>query len=211
MRLFSTPKVFSSRAWRGAALAAGISIVVAACGGSTGGDTTTTTSTAMGTLRLALTDAPACGYDEVNVTIERIRVHQSSTAEDADDGWSEIVLSPALRVNLLTLTDGVLAELGSTPLPAGRYTQLRLVLAPNPGPTGLVNSVVPTGSSETKLETPSGPETGLKMNIDIEVAPNQSADFVIDFDACKSVAGAGQSGMHLLQPVLSIMPRVTTT
>jgi hypothetical protein len=110
------------------ALAAASAAVLIACGG---GGESNGTSAASGTLRLALTDAPACGYDEVNITIEKIRVHTSSTAEDGDAGWSEMVLTPAKRVDLLTLTNGVLEELGSTSLPAGRYTQMRLVLAGN--------------------------------------------------------------------------------
>ena len=46
-------------------------------------------------MHLSLTDAPACGYDAVNITIERVRVHQSASAVDADSGWSEVVLNPA--------------------------------------------------------------------------------------------------------------------
>ena len=182
--------------------------LLTACGG--GGGDSGGTSTASGTLRLALTDAPACGYDQVNVTIERVRVHTSSAAQDGDAGWSEMVLTPPKRVDLLTLTNGVLEELGSTSLPAGRYTQMRLVLASSPGPGGMANSVVPSGGSERPMETPSGQQTGLKMNVNIEVAANQLADFVIDFDACRSVVRAGHSGRHLLKPVLSVMPRVTT-
>src|ERR1700756_4876606 len=74
--------------------------------------TTTPTSGDSGTLRLAMTDAPACGYDAVNVTVVKVRVHQSSTATDSDPGWSEVVLSPAKRLDLLSLTNGVLFELG---------------------------------------------------------------------------------------------------
>jgi len=182
--------------------------LLAACGG--GGGDSGGTSTASGTLRLALTDAPACGYDQVNVTIERVRIHTSATAQDGDAGWSEMVLTPAKRVDLLTLTNGVLEELGSTSLPAGRYTQMRLVLGGSMGPGAMANSLVPSGGSERPMETPSGTQTGLKMNVDIEVAANQLADFVIDFDACRSVVHAGHSGRYLLKPVLSVMPRVTT-
>jgi hypothetical protein len=192
---------------KGAIVSAAVALL-AACGG--GGGDSGGTSVASGTLRLALTDAPACGYDQVNVTIERIRIHASSTAQDGDAGWSEMVLTPPKRVDLLTLTNGVLEELGSTSLPVGRYTQMRLVLGSNQGPGMMANSVVPTGGSERPMETPSGQQTGLKMNVNIEVAANQLADFVIDFDACKSVVQAGHSGRHLLKPVLSVMPRVTT-
>jgi hypothetical protein len=176
---------------------------LAACGGGGGGGGTADS----GTLRLALTDAPACGYDEVNVTIQTVRVHQSSSASDTDGGWSEIVLNPAKRVNLLNLQNGVLDELGQTPLPTGKYTQLRLVLADNDSAHPLANSVVPTGGTEVALKTPSGQQSGVKTNIDIDIAANNMADFVLDFNACKSVVVAGGSGQYLLKPVVTVIPR----
>ena len=72
--------------------------LLAACGGGDG-DSPFTAGT--GTLRLALTDAPACGYDSVNVTIDRVRVHTSSSAGESDAGWHDIVLSEPRRVDLL--------------------------------------------------------------------------------------------------------------
>jgi hypothetical protein len=155
---------------------------------------------------LSLADAPACGYDAVNITVQKVRVHQSSTAADGDAGWSEIVLTPTRRVDLLALTNGVLAELGQTQLPAGKYTQLRLVLASNDAAHPFANSVVPTGGSEVALTTPSGQQSGIKANIDIEIAANQLADFVVDFDACKSIVKAGNSGKYLLKPVIQVVP-----
>ncbi len=181
-------------------------LLLSACGG--GGGTAATTPSGTGTLRFALTDAPACGYDAVNVTVQKLRVHQSSSAGDGDSGWSEIVLSPAKRVDLLSLTNGVLSELGQTPLPTGRYTQLRLVLADNNSTTPLANSVVlSSNKSEVALKTPSGQQSGVKTNIGIDIAANQMADFVLDFDACKSVVTAGNSGQYLLKPVVSVIPR----
>lgn len=139
--------------------------------------------------------------------MQKVRVHQSSTANDADAGWSEVVLNPARKINLLNLTNGVLLNLGQTPLPTGRYTQLRMILADNTGNT-LANSVVPTGSSsEVALKTPSGQQSGVKANINIDIAENKLADFVLDFDACKSVVTAGNSGQFLLKPVVSVIPR----
>ena len=176
---------------------------LAACGG--GGDGGAGANS--GTLRLALTDAPSCGYDAVNVTIEKVRVHQSSSASDSDGGWSEVVLNPARRINLLNLTNGVLVELGQTPLPTGKYTQLRMILADNNGTSPLANSVKPTGSAEVALKTPSGQQSGVKANIDIDIAANKLADFVIDFDACKSIVVAGNSGQYLLKPVVTVIAR----
>src|SRR5450830_1745024 len=180
---------------------------LAACGGGDGGGGGGGSADS-GTLRLALTDAPSCGYDHVNVTIQKIRVHQSSSASDTDGGWSEIVLNPAKRVDLLNLQNGVLEELGQTPLPVGKYTQLRLVLADNTGANPPANSVVLTSDkSEVALKTPSGQQSGVKTNIDIDIAANKMADFVLDFNACKSVVVAGNSGQYLLKPVVSVIAR----
>ena len=188
-----------------AVLAFGCAALIAACGGG-GGIGGTGSAGELGTLNVSLTDAPACGYDAVNVTIEKVRVHQSGSANDGDSGWSEVVLNPAKRVNLLNLTNGVLETLGQTSLPTGKYTQLRLVLVDNGGATPLANSVVPTGGTETALDTPSATQSGLKMNVDIDVAADKIADVVIDFDACKSVVKRGNSGQYNLKPVISVTP-----
>ena len=191
------------------ALAISASFALASCGGGSGGGGGIGGTGAQGTLRLAITDAPSCGYDAVNITIEKVRVHQNVAAIDSDAGWSDIVLSPARRIDLLTLSNGVLQELGQTALPAGKYTQLRLVLAANGAATPPPNSVVPTGAAETALTTPSAQQSGIKLNTDINVASDQVADFVLDFDACKSVVKRGSSGQYNLKPVISVIPRLS--
>ena len=177
--------------------------LLAACGG---GGSSTSASGTTGTLRVSLTDAPACGFDQVNVTIQKVQVNQSASASDSDPGWIDIALNPALRVDLLTLSNGVLAELGQVPLAAGHYSQMRLVLAENSGSDPLANSVVPTGGSEQPLTTPSAQQTGLKINVDLDVQANQMVDMVLDFDACKSVVTAGASGKYILKPVVKATP-----
>jgi hypothetical protein len=49
------------------------------------------------------------------------------------------------------------------------------------------------------------------MNVDITVEPDTVADFVLDFDACKSVVKAGSSGQYLLKPVISVIPVISST
>ena len=193
--------------WMGSALCAFVVSFLAACGGGSDDGSTVTPAAGTGTLRVALTDAPACGFDHVYVTVERVRVHQTSSANDNDAGWSEIVLNPAQRIDLLGLTNGVLAELGQTPLGAGQYQQVRLVLSPNRGGTP-ANSVVPTGGIETALDTPSAIQSGLKLNHGFTVQPNALTDLVLDFDACRSVVPNG--GGFNLKPVIAVIPRTTT-
>ena len=192
-----------------AALAGACLLILAACGGGGGGGGGGSGSNSTGSLSLALTDAPSCGYDAVNVTVEKVRVHKSGSATDTDSGWSEVVLAQPTRLNLLTLTNGVLEELGQTALPTGKYTQLRLVLSPNDSAHPLANSVTPTGGSETALTTPSGQQSGVKTNIDIDIAADKVADFVLDFHVCESIVKRGNSGQYNLKPVITVLPRLS--
>jgi hypothetical protein len=181
-----------------------------ACGGGGGGSTSSTPTpvATAGTLSVSMTDAPACGFDAVNVTVNKVRVNTSSTAGDTDGGWTDITLSPAKKINLLNLTNGVLESLGQTSLAAGHYTQMRLVLDPNTG-TGLANSVTPTGGSETTLSTPSAVQSGIKLVNGFDVAAGQTTSVVLDFDACKSVVTQGK-GRYLLKPVVKVVPSTAT-
>ena len=177
--------------------------LLSACGG--GGSSSDTNLS--GTLGVAITDAPACGFDAVNVTVNKVRVHQSATAGDTDAGWTDITLSPARKINLLNLTNGALENLGQTPLTPGRYTQLRLVLDANAG-SAIANSVVPSGTvNEVSLDTPSAVQSGIKLVNQFDVAAGQRVDLVLDFDACKSVVKKGNGGFAL-KPVVKVVPTV---
>ncbi len=188
------------------AVALASTVLLAACGGGGGGGTAAAPE---GTVRLALTDAPSCGYDHVYVTVERVRMHKSDGAGDSEGGWEEIVLATPKRLDLLELTNGSLEELGQTDVPAGTYSQIRLVLAANSGANPLANSVHPTGGTEVALKTPSAQQSGLKLKAKFDVEANGLADLVLDFDACRSIVTTGAGGYNL-KPVLSLSKRVQT-
>ena len=179
---------------------------LSACGGGGGGSTTVPGPVStLGTLSVALTDAPACGFDEVNVTVTKVRVNKSASASELDAGWTDITLAAPKKINLLDLTNGVLETLGQTSLEAGQYNQLRLVLDSNAN--GAANTVVATGSTvEKPLETPSAVQSGLKLVGAINVEAGQKTDVVIDFDACKSVVTRGGKGTYALKPVIKMLP-----
>lgn len=185
-------------------LIAGLSgtALLAACGGG-GGD-----STAAGTLKVSLTDAPACGFDNVYVTVSKVRVHKGGDAAESEGGWSEIVLATPRKIDLLGLVNGKLEDLGQTSLPAGTYNQVRLVLVPNSGST-MANSVVPTGGTETALATPSGVQSGIKLNGSFEVGGGATTEIALDFDACKSIVTRG-NGSYGLKPVIRLIPMVAS-
>lgn len=177
---------------------------VAGCGGDGGGGTQT------GTASVSVTDAPACGFDEVNVTVTKVRVHQSDHASENAAGWTDITLTPPRKINLLELNDPTqpnfaLDRLGETPLAAGHYTQLRLVLDRNTGPS-LANSVfLENTTTEIALDTPSAVHSGIKLIHQFNVDSGQRVDLLLDFDACKSIVKTG-NGRYKLQPVIQVIP-----
>ena len=181
--------------------------VVAACGG--GGSAG---SGGTGTLKVSLTDAPACGYDNVWVTVTKVRVHRSDAAGDSDSGWSEVAVDPGSRgrrIDLLELQNGVLAELGQMALPAGQYSQVRLVLADNKDVPDANQVVLSSTTERVLLDTPSAQQSGLKLKHGFDVEAGTEVDLVLDFDACRSIVKAGNSGKYNLKPVITVIPVLT--
>jgi len=179
-----------------------VPFIVAACGGGDGGSDS---PPANGTLHVAMTDVPSCGFDHVYVTVNRVRVNSRSNAGDNDGGWTEIALPTPQKVDLLSLTNGVLFDIGRAPLPAGQYQQVRLVLNANQG-NSLANSVVVSGTTnELPLATPSATQSGYKIIQPFTVPANTLVDLILDFNACKSIVQQG-NGSYSLKPVVTATP-----
>lgn len=184
---------------RSALVALAASIGLAACGGSDA------PAPANGALRVSLTDAPGCriGEDTVTavwVTVERVRVHASGDAGEGMAGWTDLAVNPPKKINLIDLVNGKLEELGTVPIPAGHYTQIRLVLRPNMG--NVASHSMMLRGQEVPLQTPSGMQSGLKVIRPFTVEPETLADLVIDFDACRSIVMMG-NGAYALKPTLT--------
>ncbi len=186
-----------------------LATLLAACGG--GGDPGTSTSTdstggqassGLGQLAISLTDSQGCDYRSVWVTVEQVRIHQNNTADDGDGGWRELNLSPARRVDLLALRNGVFVDLGTVQLPTGKYTQVRLVLADNGSQLPYANQLDLGDGTAVALKTPSAQQSGLKLKVEVNVEPGQIGKLVLDFDPCRSVVKAGNSGRYNLKPVI---------
>jgi len=180
-----------------------LTVFVAGCG--SGGDGGGGTTAQPGTLGVSMTDAPACGFDAVNVTVSKVRIHQSDNASENAAGWTDITLNPPRKINLLDLDNGALASLGETPLEAGHYTQLRMVLDRNTGQS-LANSVVlQNTTAEIALVTPSAVQSGIKLIHQFDVGSGQRVDLLLDFDACKSIV-TRSNGTYALKPVIKVIP-----
>lgn len=148
------------------------------------------------TFRVRLTDSPA-DYDHVYIDIREVRVHTSGSAGEEDGGWTTLDNINAGIYDLLELTGGIDTVLATAELPAGRISQVRLIL-------GDENSVVIEGISYD-LRTPSAQQSGLKLNVQAELTPDITYDLLLDFDAARSIVRTG-NGRYILKPVIRATP-----
>lgn len=171
-------------------------LLLSACGG--GEPALNNTQSAMS---VAITDAPACGFDHVYVTIKQVRVNVSPAAGENDSGWEYITPPSPVRIDLLSLSNGLMLSLGKTLMPADNYRLMRLELMANTAST-TANSIVPTGGSEQALGTLAMPTDGLSIISPVTINPDQLTEVVLDFDVCRSIVQRGD-GSYALRPAIS--------
>jgi hypothetical protein len=156
-----------------------------ACGGDGHGG--------MAVINVKLVDGPITGYQQINLDIQRVEI-------GGEGGWVTLG-EPKQTFDLLTLTGGVSATLvdGKT-IPAGHYTQMRLVL-------GSGNTIMLADETVAELTVPSGMQSGLKLLLNLDVQPGTTRDVVIDFVAAHSiqVVQAGASTKYLLRPTIHVV------
>jgi hypothetical protein len=70
------------------------------------------------------------------------------------------------------------------------------------------NYLITNEDEKLDLKTPSGQESGLKVQVHQPVTGGILYRLILDFDAGKSIVKAGNSGQYLLKPVLRILSLV---
>jgi hypothetical protein len=185
-----------------------LSVALVACQDSTGpGRRATTTTTPIGTGRgftLLLTDAPGDVTAAV-VTISQVNLQGT--------GGSVTLLDHPVTVDLIQLQNAVSTLVRGLDVPAGSYSQLRLVIsggyiqsgneifASSPDYEGLPPGVHATGT----LVMPSLGQSGLKIDLPggkLDVGADETI-VMIDFNAAESFGHeAGHSGRWVMHPVI---------
>ncbi len=157
-------------------------------------DDNTTATPGKSTMRMHLTDAPAT-YDAVNVDIKDVEVHADS------GGWVTLAnIKPGIY-NLLDFRNGLDTLIAVGEVPAGKISQIRLILGPD-------NSVVENGISHP-LKTPSAQQSGLKLNVNYTLEPGLVYEFWLDFDASRSIVARGNGDFNL-KPVIKVFTKNTS-
>ncbi len=157
-------------------------------------DNSTNPVNGQGQLKISMVDSPA-QYDEVNIVVNRVEVHMADSSEGS---W--MVINPVPHTyDLLQLTNGASVVLGDTFLTAGHYTQIRLILGE--GSNVVVNGVT------FPLTIPSGMQTGVKLNHEFDIEPDNLYELLLDFNADRSIHVTG-NGQYMMNPVIRVMPVV---
>ena len=148
-------------------------------------------NTQTATLQVKLTDAPG-DYQEVNVDIQDVQVN--ADASNSNSGWISIIDKNKKGVyNLLEFTNELDTLLGSHELPAGKVSQIRLVLGSN--------NTIKIGDQSIDLSTPSAEQSGLKILVKTDLKAGVTYTITLDFDAAQSIVQTGNT-TYILKPVI---------
>lgn len=191
-------KPFLTKAGLGLAL-----LALLACGGSAQAPANNPPPSTAGAMDVRLVDSPSSQFQEINLDIQKVEIHQSGSASES--GWITLG-TPNRNVNLLTLTGGISETLvAGASLPPGQYEQMRLLL-------GAGNTVKLQDGSTVELKVPSGLQSGLKLPGSFIVAAGTTSDVFIDFDAAHSIQlkTAGSSSQFILRPVVKAFDKAVT-
>ncbi|HEY2150027.1 MAG TPA: DUF4382 domain-containing protein [Vicinamibacterales bacterium] len=160
--------------------------------------------TGTATFSVMLTDSPFTDAKALLLTFSEVSAH--STGGD----WKTLAFvggATSRTCDLKKLT-GPQDVLGTGPLAAGHYTQIRLVVAsavlyfdnPSVGPACAPAIASPAGKS-ADVTIPSGE---VKLNREFDLTSSNATTMVLDFDGDQSVHETG-NGRYMMSPVVGIV------
>ena len=159
-------------------------IVVLACDTVPGPDANVAPGSTMSRVRLHLTDGPDPAIESAVVWIS------SAFLIPGADSQPVVLTDEQQEYDLLQLQNGVTALLGDSLVPAGQYSQLRLVVD-SARLTLAAGVTFDDGSSTKSLKVPSGSESGIKVSFPGQLDLTDSSEVVVDFDVAKNFVFQG--------------------
>lgn len=211
---------------------AGLAVVLVLTGGCDGSTSAPATSESgnpaapsassagSSSLTVMLKDSPFSDAKSLLVTFSEVNVHA------AGDSWITVPFVSGLsRTCDLKKLETAQDVLGVGPLPAGHYTQLRLVVSsaaiyfdnPSSGPACASSIAAPAGTN-APVDIPSGE---LKLNREFDLASSGGTTILLDFDGDRSVTQTGSgngngngrgngggnatAGKYMMTPVIGIV------
>ncbi|WP_243374221.1 DUF4382 domain-containing protein [Geotalea sp. SG265] len=189
-------------------------LLTAGCGGGGGGGA----AAPSGTASIHITDAPDLNYDHVWITVTEAWFHKLDTDDLTDTGWIKFPLATPRTIDLASLSAGQTQEVWSgLKLPAGKYGQIRVFLAPTEGPAkGSLPSGVTfnnevdftdgTGSHKAPLRIPS-PAQGIKVVPETPiVVTSGDLKLALDFNVGEDVVEIFRQGQMSSAQNLAAVP-----
>ena len=171
-----------------------------------------------GTLQVYVTDAPP--REEVTsimVTVSEVQIHKAEAEQEqeqehsasdnetpeqereqeqeGDSEWITIDISDNADPFDLLKIQGIEQYLGASELVSGKYTQVRLVV-----------DAVQVALGGGKLQDATLPSGTLKFTHPFNIAPGETTEMIIDFDADRMVTVTG-AGKIIVKPVVKLTTR----
>jgi hypothetical protein len=158
------------------------------------------------TLNVALKDSPFDDAKALLVTFDEVTVHHDGA------GWMTLPFAGGATTrtcDLKRLVNSTQDILGTGPLPAGHYTQLRLNVTTA---TIFFDNVSASASPcAPSIATPAGrsapvviPSGELKLNREFELQTTHPTTILLDFDGNRSIKQTG-NGRYMMTPVIAIV------
>lgn len=152
------------------------------------------------TLAKTLANSDLASATHIWLTIKEVQVHTTGNS------W-QTVAQPNARFDFLALVNGLTKPLDLFPLPAGKYTQIRLILteqdSSSESPT-LANEVVIDGKSYP-IVVPSGIQTGIKCHHPFTITAGVQTEICLQFDILKALHLMGNSSTYIMHPTYKII------
>jgi hypothetical protein len=182
---------------------AGLAVFSMACSGSS------TSPSSSSTLKVMIKDAPFKDATAVLVTFSDVSAHASG------GDWKSLLPfagspAPATRTCDLKRLEAATDVLGTGPLPAGHYTQVRLIVQSAAIYFGSTSSG-PACADTAAFGLPAGNPASLtvvsgevKLNREFDVPPAGVTMMTVDFQGDKSIFLTG-SGNYQMTPVIAVV------